>query len=211
MVSIPSGAREPRPVVVALHGNFDRPEWQCQVWRGIIERRAFVLCPRGVPRNDVPKHLDRWEYAGDKKTAAELDAALLALAARYPDHVAQGPVVFTGFSLGAILGTRIVQRQADKYPRVVLIEGGEKGWSSATARQFAEKGGLKVLFVCAQGGCKHKAAGPVRALEKAGVGARVAYAGNLGHTYDGKVAETVAAEWPWLVEGDQRFTGLPAE
>src|SRR5688500_18592409 len=28
VVSMPLGAREPRPVVLALHGNYDRPEWQ---------------------------------------------------------------------------------------------------------------------------------------------------------------------------------------
>src|SRR5262245_18804480 len=35
IVSVPTGAREPRPVWLALHGNFDRPEWQCGVWREV--------------------------------------------------------------------------------------------------------------------------------------------------------------------------------
>src|SRR5690606_35988873 len=78
--SVPLGARERRPVVIALHGNYDRPEWQCQVWREITGGTTWVLCPRGVPRGDAPRGADRWTYAGADKLEAELDAALVALA-----------------------------------------------------------------------------------------------------------------------------------
>src|SRR5690606_15835456 len=103
IVSLPLGATEKRPVVVALHGNYDRPEWQCEIWRGITGGFAFVLCPRGIPRAGAPKSEDRWEYAGVDKTEKELVAGLEALAKRYPSWVDEGPVLFTGFSLGAIL------------------------------------------------------------------------------------------------------------
>src|SRR5262245_33853722 len=36
VVSLPRGARDKRPVVIATHGNYDRPEWQCEVWREIV-------------------------------------------------------------------------------------------------------------------------------------------------------------------------------
>src|SRR5688572_24251129 len=36
VVSVPADTSRARRIVVALHGNFDRPEWQCQVWRRII-------------------------------------------------------------------------------------------------------------------------------------------------------------------------------
>src|SRR5687767_8521091 len=29
VISLPLGATEPQPIALALHGNFDRPEWQC--------------------------------------------------------------------------------------------------------------------------------------------------------------------------------------
>src|SRR5689334_2604590 len=54
VVSLPLGARDKRPVVIATHGNYDRPEWQCEVWREIVGDAAFVLCPRGSMRPDSP-------------------------------------------------------------------------------------------------------------------------------------------------------------
>src|SRR5262245_9947598 len=63
VVSLPLGSTGKRPVVIAAHGNYDRPEWQCEVWRGIVRNRGFVLCPRGVPRPDSPSRTDiRFTY-----------------------------------------------------------------------------------------------------------------------------------------------------
>ncbi|HEY3237631.1 MAG TPA: hypothetical protein VGJ84_23120, partial [Polyangiaceae bacterium] len=102
VVSVPTGAREPRPVWVALHGNFDRPEWQCGVWREVTGAFPFILCPRGSPRTDAPKSLDRWTYLGVAQTEKELEAGLEALRSRFTGYVSDGTVVFLGFSLGAI-------------------------------------------------------------------------------------------------------------
>jgi predicted esterase len=205
VVSLPLGATGRRPVLVALHGNFDRPEWQCEIWRGIVGARGFVLCPRGVPRGDVPKSWDRWEFGALARTEKELDAALAALAAAYPDHVDPGPVVFTGFSLGAILGTPIVKKSPARYPRVVLIEGGQSGWTRPRAKAFVAGGGARVLFACGQASCQASSRSAAKIVEAAGGGARVAYLGSVGHTYDGKVADAIAMEWDWLVEGDARW------
>src|SRR5947209_312381 len=99
---------EPRPVVVAAHGNYDRPEWQCEVWRGIVGDRAFVLCPRGRPRADSPSPDDvRFTYDGAASLAREVDAGLDALRARYGARVQDGPILYAGFSLGAILGVTL--------------------------------------------------------------------------------------------------------
>jgi hypothetical protein len=92
-VSVPLGSRGPRPVVIALHGNYDRPEWQCSVWREITEGVPWVLCPRGIPRADAPKGLDRWTYGSAEAVRSELSAALQALAQAYPEYVdAERPI-----------------------------------------------------------------------------------------------------------------------
>jgi hypothetical protein len=204
VVSLPLGAREGRPVVVALHGNFDRPEWQCEVWRDITSGFPFVLCPRGIARTDVPKSLDRWTYGAAQKVEDELLAGLDALSAAFHDYIADGGVLFTAFSLGAIVGVRILQRHADRFPTAVLTEGGEK-WSHAAATTYAKGGGQRVLFACGQSACKQSGAGAARILEKHEILARVVFGGNIGHTYDGKVADAIAEQWPWLVEGDPRW------
>lgn len=205
VVSLPLGATTRRPIVVALHGNFDRPEWQCQVWREITRGFPFVLCPRGIPRRDVPKSMDRWEFASLAKTDQELDAAIAALEARFGSHVAPGSILFTGFSLGAILGVGILEKRPERHRLAVLIEGGYSGWSIGAARKFAEGGGARVLFACGQSACLVKTKEARRVLEQAGVEVRTVGGAKAGHTYDGPVAEAVAGEWEWLTAGDPRW------
>lgn len=213
VVSVPLGVREPRPVVLAFHGNYDRPEWQCEVWRSITAGQVWVLCPRGVPRGDAPKRLDRWTYAGTDKLARELDAALAALVEAYPDYVDVAYPVFTGFSLGAILGVRLISRnvEAPRFRSAVLVEGGYKGWGHGTAKAFHAQGGRRVLFACGQTACMHASKRASRVLKQREVLSDIVSGGNIGHTYDGAVAEAVQAAWAWVVADDPRFGQRPSE
>ena len=205
VVSLPLGAKEKRPVMVALHGNYDRPEWQCEVWREITKGHPFILCPRGIPRAGAPKSEDRWEYGGLKKTEEELLAGLQALEKRFDAHVDRGPVLFTGFSLGAILGRHLLVKHAERFPWAVLTEGGYEGWSHSFAKRYRDAGGKRVLFACGQYACKAASKSAVRVLEKQELPARVADGGNIGHTYDGRVARAIQDDLGWLLEGDDRW------
>ena len=202
VVSVPLRATQPRPVVLALHGNYDRPEWQCEVMREITGAYPFILCPRGIPRRGAPKSENRWEYGSAQQVKAEIEAGLTAMKERFPGYVAEGPIVFTGFSLGAILGRSIVGSAPERFSRVVFTEGGGEGWNF---KQFKQGGGLRVLFGCAQRGCAAARRANARQAERAGVEVRIADGGNIGHTYDGPVARAIQAEWNWLMEGDERW------
>ncbi|HEU5074316.1 MAG TPA: hypothetical protein VFU02_09085, partial [Polyangiaceae bacterium] len=194
-------------MVIALHGNYDRPEWQCEVWRGITGGFPWVLCPRGVPRGDAPKSADRWTYTTAAKALEELRAALDSLTESFPAHVdAQAPV-FTGFSLGAILGVHLLAGP-EGLPRVqgaVLVEGGYAGWHKARAEALMARGGARVLFACGQSACRHASKQAAQVLQKQGVQAEVVSGGEIGHTYDGAVAEAIRERWGWLTEADPRF------
>ncbi|XXY45512.1 hypothetical protein WME91_36465 [Sorangium sp. So ce269] len=206
VVSVPIGATARRPVLIASHGNYDRPEWQCQVWRGIAGDGAFVLCPRGVARSDSPSASDvRFTYESNARLEQEIDAGLAALRARFPEHVDPGAVLYTGFSLGAIMGSAIAARRAALFPRLVLVEGGHDKWTPATAKAFAEGGGQRVLFVCAQAGCGAAASAAAARLEKAGVLTRVVRGKEAGHRYDGPVAEETQRALGWILEADPRW------
>jgi len=195
VVSLPLGASTPRTVVLALHGNFDRPEWQCEVWRRITGGEVFVLCPRGVPRTDVPKELDRWEWGSVAKTKAELVAALAALRARYPGYVDAGPRVFTGFSLGAILGARLLQDPELDLGAAVLIEGGYQGWTLAKAKGLKPRL-RRLLFACGQTDCRNAYRYQLgRLFEQAGLSSSVVADVKAGHTYDEPLASLVQGEW----------------
>jgi pimeloyl-ACP methyl ester carboxylesterase len=206
IVPIASEAR--RPMVVALHGNYDRPEWQCEVWSQIAGAGAFVLCPRGVPRTDAPRGEDRWTWDGLQKTAAEVDAAISVLSARYEGRVDANRAVLVGFSLGATMAARIGTRHPDRFARLVLVEGGDSAWTSPVARGYAKGGGVRVLAACGQSACSQKFRALAWAFRAAELPFRVVGTSRAGHTYDGEVAASVAQNWAWLVEGDSRF-GTP--
>ncbi len=209
---VPLGATSTRPVLVALHGNFDRPEWQCETWRAITDGYPFILCPRGIPRRDVSAKWDRWEYSSLERADRELEAGLQALHEEFSRYISPGPVLFTGFSLGAILGVGILKRHPGQYGPVVFSEGGNERWSSATVRTIAPldaDGGtnvpLRVLYACGQADCVFKSKATAKIIEGAGGQVRVVSGGNVGHMYDGPVAEAIKREWAWLIQDDPRW------
>jgi hypothetical protein len=205
VVSLPLGATTPRPLVIASHGNYDRPEWQCSTWRDIVGDCAFVLCPRGVPRTDSPGPDDvRFTYDGAAPLAREIEAGLTALRARFGAYIDEGPVLYTGFSLGAILGVPFVTRDPARYTRAVLIEGGHSAWTAAAAKQFRAHGGERVLFACGQPSCVGDAKAASARLAKTGAATRVVLGPGVGHGYTGPVATAVKNELAWLLEGDER-------
>jgi hypothetical protein len=200
-VSVPLGATSPRPLVVGVHARNDRPEWACGEWRGITEARPFILCPHGVPVGAPPEA--GLVFAGAERTRREIDAGLDALRARFGRYVAEGPVVYGGFSLGAILGVQIVASDPARFPIAVLGEGGAEEWTPRRVAAFANGGGRRVLFVCSTAYCENVAARPLAALVRAGVAAKLVSAGNIGHLIDDRVIAVVRTAWPW-VSGEEQ-------
>jgi predicted esterase len=205
VISVPLGATSPRPVVVATHGMWDFPEGLCDDQRWIFHDQAWVVCPRGRPMPDKT-----FRYDGADALAREIDADVRALVARYPGYVDDSAMLYTGFSLGAILGPAIIVRQPARFPRAVLIEGGEDRWTPALAAKYAKGGGQRVLFAC---GLRGRVPGAERAaamLEHAGVGARAVLgkppdAGQFMHWYNGPIAEETRVAEPWLFDTDARW------
>jgi hypothetical protein len=195
-VSVPLGATAPRSVIVGVHGRNDRPEWACGEWRGVTSAETFILCPHGVPVDAGP---DRGlAFAGAERTRREIDAGLAALRARFGAYVADGPMIYAGFSLGAIHGVPIVADDPTRFPVVVLGEGGQDAWTPARVASFAQ-GGRRVLFVCSTGVCETATARPLGALLRAGVEVKLVSAGHIGHLIDDRVVGTVRAAWPWVL------------
>jgi hypothetical protein len=201
VVSVPLGATSPRPVVVGVHGRNDRPEWACGEWRGVTEARPFILCPHGVPVTAAPGQ--GLAFAGAERTRREIDAGLAALRARFGPYVAEGPMTYAGFSLGAIHGVTIVADDPARFPVAVFGEGGQREWTPARAARFAGGGGRRVLFVCSTAACDAATPPALSALRRAGVEAKMVSAGHIGHLVDDRVVAAVRAAWPW-VTGEAR-------
>jgi hypothetical protein len=205
-VSVPLGATEPRPVMVAVHGAGDRPEWACGGWRGITDAYPFIVCPDGAPKSP-----DKRRWSSRAAITRGVDAALPALRRRFGAHVAEGAMVYAAFSQGAHHGAWIVRERAADFPLVTLVEGGWGGTGQpGFAEGFSAGGGRRMLFACSTPGCAGLYARPREGLARAGVDVRIFDAGPVGHNLNGEVVAAMKAPFAWLVRGEPRWAGLPA-
>lgn len=205
LVSIPPSGR-PRPLLVATHGAGGRPDWYCSFWREVVAGRAFVLCPRGRPLNPhvSPEEMGYF-YDGHFELEREVNASIAALEAEFAGQVDTRAITYVGFSQGATMGAHVIARAPDRFPRALLVEGGEAEWDIPTAAHYRAGGGARVLFACGREKCATTAQRSARWLERAGVPARALHIAGAGHTPGGRVGAAVAASLDWLVEGDERW------
>jgi len=231
-VSAPLGITRPAPTLVAVLGIGDTPESQCGVWKELVGDRAFVVCPRFKPHyvrvaRDAGDELEGDEASEPGEDAGEVvqsgyfpadveaverevEATVAALRARFGPYVAAGPAVYAGFSRGAFLGASFVAKHPDRFPRAILIEGGQSAWNDATAAAFANGGGKRVLFACGQPSCVSEAESAAQFLARAHVETRVVHGQGEGHGYKRQVKEQVRQAFAWVTEGDPAWRQPPA-
>jgi pimeloyl-ACP methyl ester carboxylesterase len=208
IVEVPVGAREPRPVVVALHGHSVRPEHACERWRQASREHAFVLCPHGLPidaKPDQPVTLGSEDY-----TLREIDAGLEALRKRFGAHVSPGDVVYAGYSLGAKLGASIVRKRPETYRRVALGEGAYAELTRPTLQGYVDSGTQRLLLICSSKACEVTFGRVLRTCDQVGLACRVAPSGENPHMFDGRVVEASREAWGWLVEGSAAWGTMKA-
>ncbi len=141
-------------------------------------------------------------------TMREVDAGLAALRARFGDHVAAGPIVYAGYSLGAKLGAGIVREHGDRFRRVALGEGGYDELTRSALAEYVKAGVERLLLVCSSKACETTYGRVLGQCEAVGLACRVAPSGENPHMFEGKVAEAAARDWPWLVAGVGAWAGL---
>jgi hypothetical protein len=197
-VSVPLGATHPRPVMIGVHGMRDRPEWACGEWRGVTDAEPFILCPHGQPRDAAPGA--GLTFSSTHELEAEIDAGLSAMEARFGPYLLAGPMIYAGFSRGAILGVPILVAHPERYPRAILGEGGQDAWTQEAVRRYAADGPRRVLFVCSTRACERATRPVISLFEKAGVPVKLASAGDIGHLLDGRVVDAMKPAWPWLAD-----------
>jgi pimeloyl-ACP methyl ester carboxylesterase len=205
-VVVPPG-KERRPLLVATHGAWDRADWHCAMWQGVVGDRAFVLCPRGKRVSALqPGPEALYYYPTHFYIEREIEAALGAMREAFGERLDAERAVYAGFSQGAIMGGLVVARNPARFPRAILIEGsyGHGQWAPVMGQMFRRRGGERVLFACGGWFCGGQARTSAEAIERAGAKARVVVTTG-GHTYGGAVGRAVADAFGWAVEGDARW------
>lgn len=218
VVALPTGATGPAPVVVAVHGHFDKPEPFCAAWAKIFQNKAFVLCPRGMLAPGSPWGDKRFSFVEAHSTELEIDASLAALrAAPYAAYVDAHKPVYAGFSLGAFMGVPIARHRGQDFSSMILVAGNLDLMTRSMLEDFVGTGGERMMLVCAEGkealhACSNQANRIVQRLEGFGGDGVVIDAGRAGHSYEGKVAKALAVAIPEFLGDDPRFASLlPAD
>lgn len=201
-LALPLGATSPRPIVVVLHGAHDRADWQCGSFRGVLGGRVFILCPQGVQSGQP----GLYGLGSVDDSEAELRAGLAALKARFGAHVAASPVLLIGYGEGASVAADLARQEPSFFARVALVNGNPALLTPSAIKIFAERGGKRVLMVCAASKSDCDADGMQRALllTRAGVAAKSVKA-EVGPYLDQRFTDALKGEVPWLVEGDPRW------
>jgi predicted esterase len=206
---IPPGASRKLPLLVAAHGAWDRPEPHCALWRRVTQGRAFILCPRGQRTDRRASPTDAaYYYPNHLALEREALAAIRALAARYPTQLDARGAIWAGFSQGAIQGAPVIVRNAQVFPRALLVEGGNgffEEWSLFAARKYARAGGQRIVFGCGSPACVGSAARCAGFLESSGVATQVVHAEGAGHSYGPAMETRLREAFRWLVADDPRW------
>ncbi len=197
VVSIPLGAHERRPIMIALHGGSDHPEWACNAWRGITNAYPFLVCPHGVGTNEASL---AWSSPADTKL--RVARAIAATRRVFGSWVLEGPIVIVGFSMGATQAALLAQSEPGRYRRVVLAESAYAPEAAMTfAAPWAAGGGQRAMFLCTTLGCEAPYRAAAKNLARHEVAVRLNIAGTTEHGMWEVVVQSMRRDWSWLVEG----------
>jgi hypothetical protein len=189
-VAVPLGAQRARPLLIAIHGEVDRPEWQCGSYRGITHGRSFILCPAAPPSAE--------------ESPRELRGAISALKQRFGAHLARGPVVLAALGPGVERALSLALEEPSFFSHLVLVNGSLARLTPAFATRYGQAGGKRVLVVCSPGGCDPDSDIRVQSLRPPGVESRLIVPPK-GQGLDADVASAIEKQWSWLVASDPRW------
>jgi hypothetical protein len=198
VVSVPVGARETRPIMVALHGGSEKPERACLAWRRITEAYPFVICPHGWGGNESRLG---WTNASD--TNERIARAVAATNETFGSWIENTQsLVLAGFSMGGSQVALIARRDPQTYRRIVVGDSAHDPRPAlAFAGEWVTGGGERALFLCTTSGCEPSMRAAARKVAREGAHARLNIAPTQVHALSERAVQSMRRDWAWLVEG----------
>ncbi len=209
-VFIPEGARRPRPIVVALHGD-ESADAACTAWSTITNHDYFVLCPT-LQTNSAGEGCNSVECVAD-----ELRDALIAMRQRFGRYVAPKEVMLVGRASGASRAVPIALQNPAVFSRVWLIDGGLREWSSAVSAAFAQRGGKFLGVACDGPRCDLDAPRVGTSARMAGLSTSFVKFASSGPSWAPEAVEAIRRSWqsakparfPWAASRKSEHTARP--
>jgi predicted esterase len=205
-ITPPIGAREPRPLIVAVHGAGDRAEWSCGGWRMVASEYAFVVCPQGLKMDAM-----RFGWDSAETIRRRVSAAIVAARARFGEYIAEGPTLYVGFSQGATLSLPTLLDPDQSFPLLALAEGGfNLIQSDRTLARLKQRGVERVLLACGTPPCFSSMKAALPRFERAGLDVAIGGDPLSGHNLNGEMQAGLQRVWPRFVAGLANWRGFPA-
>jgi poly(3-hydroxybutyrate) depolymerase len=197
-VSVPLGAREPRPIMVAIHGGSEKPERACAAWRGVTEAYPFVVCPHGWGGNEA-----RLGWRKPSDTASRIARAVAATKKVFGSWVKEtSTVVLGGFSMGGSQVALVARNDPKTYRRITVGDSAHDPRPALTfARDWIKGGGERAVFLCTTSGCEPSFRAAARKVASEKAPARLNIAATQVHGLSAGAVQSMRRDWPWLVEG----------
>jgi pimeloyl-ACP methyl ester carboxylesterase len=198
VVSVPLGAREPRPIMVALHGGSDKPERACPAWRSITDAYPFVICPRGWGGNESKLG---WRNVSD--TNHRIARAVAATKKTFGEWVEDTRSrVLAGFSMGGSQVALVARRDPGTYRRIVVGDSAHDPRAAlAFGSDWVTGGGERALFLCTTSGCEPSMRAAAKKVARERAYARLNIAPTQVHGLSERAAQSARRDWAWLVDG----------
>jgi predicted esterase len=202
-VARPAGASAPRPLIVGVHGALDRPESACNSWRAAASGYAFVVCPHGEKQDS-----ERFSWDSAHTIAVRVTAAIAAARARFGAEIAEGPLLYAGFSQGATLARAALLEEEGRFPVALLAEGAydllsDPGFLS----RLRARGTQRVALICGASNCFRAAEARKPVLERQGPELVVAGDAEARHNLDQRMRAALQAAWSDFVAGLPNWRG----
>ena len=197
-VSVPLGAREPRPIMIAIHGGSEKPERACAAWRGVTEAYPFVVCPRGFGGRESALG---WRTTSD--TSARIARAVDATKKVFGTWVKPtSTTVLAGFSMGGSQVALLAREAPQSYRRIVVGDSAHDPRPALTfSSAWVKGGGERAIFLCTTSGCEPSLRAAARNVAAQKAPARLVIAPTQVHGLSEPVVQSMRRDWPWLVEG----------
>lgn len=189
-VVVPPKGPDPAPLLIAIHGSWDRPEWICEMLDRALQGDAAILCLRGVLRKDRPKDGPRWTVGDEATTRSEVAAAVDVIRATFGVGVLTDRPFLSGFSLGAGMAATLARKSSDAWSGVLLVEGGMGVGVAGRVPQT-----LALALACGTRGCSVKSA---RVCRKRRGPCRAETDLRYGHSYNPPFEESGGRLLRWL-------------
>ena len=200
---VPAGD-EKRPGLFIAHGAGGRAEYQLDYWSKILKDEFILFGIIGSPLSQREPDGGHY-YENHLALRAEVLELVSHLEAkenageRYVSRLQPRPWVYAGYSQGATMGALFLVDYGALFDRLILIEGGNEGWSLARAGTYQALGGKRILWVCGTESCFIGAKKAARVAQQAGISTEVEFVRGAGHIYFGPVGRRVVQQLPWLM------------